>query len=82
MRLPFVSRARFEDAQKQIEELKVVNAQLLTIALTRGAEPVQAQPEDEPAPQRPHRTLGAQIRSEFAAAAQERANQQASGAKK
>ncbi|MGA2890314.1 MAG: hypothetical protein ABSE51_19900 [Terracidiphilus sp.] len=73
---PFVSRARFEDAQKQIADLKVANAQLLELALSRPAAYAQAdETETLPEPSKPHRKLGAQLRAEFRAAAEMRASE-------
>ncbi len=82
MNLPFVSRARFEDAQKQIEELKASNAQLLELALAKAAPAAVADRDEDVEPQRPHRKLGAQLRTEFRAQADERAKQLAIGVRK
>lgn len=60
MSWPFVSRGRYEDALKQIEELKASNAKLLDLALNK----TQAAPEkeEEPEPSKPIRRLGRDIR--------------------
>jgi hypothetical protein len=71
MNLPFVSRARFEDAKKQIADLKEANKQLLTIALSKPT--LSMESEAEPEPQKPHRKLGAELRREFRIGAEARA---------
>ncbi|MGA8727380.1 MAG: hypothetical protein WB608_01410 [Terracidiphilus sp.] len=44
---PFVSRARFEDAQKQIEALTASNAQLLALALNKEVAAAKEKEEEE-----------------------------------
>ena len=73
MPFPWVSRARFDDAQQQIAELKAANAKLLELALLKSVPAAAPDEEKEPAPQRPHRKLGAQLRAEFREAAELRA---------
>ena len=75
MAWPWVSRVRFEDAQKQIAELKETNAKLLELALSKSVPEPKSQDdfEKEEQPQRPHRKLGVDLRREFRAAAELRA---------
>ncbi len=80
MSLPFVSRGRFDDAQRQIADLKEANFKLLELLGMKQATAQAAKPEDEPNPPRSSRKLGAQLRAEFREEAEQRAKQL--GAKK
>lgn len=58
----WVSRARFDDAQKQIEDLKAANAKLLDLALNKEAEPPKPDDEEEETSTRPRHPLVKDLR--------------------
>ncbi len=72
---PFISRARFDVAQQQIADLKEANGKLWDLVALKQNSPSDAKEDENVEPARPHRKLGAQLRSEFRAAAEERADQ-------
>ena len=80
MKIPFVSRARYEllaerliFAKEQIEALIASNEDLRAIALSKEANASKSAEADEAPSTKPHRRLGADIRAEFRKTAAERA---------
>lgn len=77
MRLPFVSRLRYElleerlkDRDARIAELVKVNQDLVELSKQMRVAPDE---EEKPEPPKSHRKLGADLRREFADGARERA---------
>ena len=75
MKLPFVSRALYDQAQQQIADLKEANTKLWELVAAKSDAPSAAQPEDTPEPPRAARKLGSQLRAEFREEAEERKKQ-------
>jgi hypothetical protein len=72
----FVSKREYTAMEKQIADLKEANAKLWELVGAKQGVPESTEPGEEPAPPRPHRILGAEMRARWRREADERARQQ------